>query len=129
MHASFVSASLIGLSTLASAVPFSFANDPTGEGFPTPNAQQLVQVEAQAHGSIPNGPSPSSVKDNTVTSLQLIAFNEIFETAFFTSAIQNITNNVQGYAIPNGAYRYAVLEGLTAIRAQEELVNTSNLNH
>ncbi|TVY12952.1 hypothetical protein LARI1_G008979 [Lachnellula arida] len=122
MHVSFA-ASLIGLSclsTLTSAVPFSFANDPTGEGYPTPNAQQLVQIETQAHGSIPNGPSPSSVSNDTVTSLQLIAFNEIFETAFFTSAIENITNNVEGYVF-NEAEKDGILADLTTIRAQEEL--------
>ncbi|TVY46559.1 hypothetical protein LOCC1_G005761 [Lachnellula occidentalis] len=124
MHVSFASVSLVGLSclsNLASAAPFSFADDPTGEGYPTPSPQQLMQIELQAHGSLPNGPSPASVKPDTVTSLQLIAFNEIFETAFFSSAIQNITNNVEGYVIPNGTYRDAVLEGLVAIRAQEEL--------
>jgi hypothetical protein len=126
MHSSFASASLVGLSclsALSSASPFSFANNPLGNGFPTPNPQQLMAIEAQSHGSIPNGPSPSAVKNNTVTSLQLIAFNEIFEVAFFSSAINNITNNVQGFAIPNGTYKDAVLEGLTAIRAQEELVS------
>ncbi|TVY55519.1 hypothetical protein LCER1_G004277 [Lachnellula cervina] len=123
MHVSFASASLIGLSclsTLTSAVPFSFANDPTGEGYPTPNAQQVVQIETQAHGSLPNGPSPSSVSSDTVTSLQLIAFNEIFETAFFSSLIQNVTNNVPGYGF-NATYQDPIVETLTVIRAQEEL--------
>ncbi|TVY42810.1 hypothetical protein LSUB1_G002213 [Lachnellula subtilissima] len=126
MHVSLASVTLTGLSclsALALAVPtnFSFADDPTGEGFPSPNAQQLMAIEAQAQGSLPNGPSPSSVKNNTVTSLQLIAFNEIFETAFFTSLIQNITNNVTGYAIANSTLKNGYLEALVAIRAQEEL--------
>lgn len=128
MHA--ISTSLLSITcllTLTSAVPFSFANNPLNNNFPTPNAEQQQALFAQAHGSLPNTPSPSSVNPNTVTSLQLIAFNEIFEVAFFTELIQNITNNVEGYEILNTSQRDQALTGLLAILAQEEVVSTSEV--
>ncbi|KAL5398175.1 hypothetical protein PMIN03_012805 [Paraphaeosphaeria minitans] len=51
--------------------------------------------------------------------MTLIAFNELFEVAFFFELVQNITNNVVGYDLGEG--REEILEDLTVILAVEEL--------
>jgi len=56
-----------------------------------------------------------------MTSLELIAFNELFEVAFFTDLIYNITNNVPGYEVGGNGVQQFVLNALTAVQAQEEL--------
>ncbi|VUC22092.1 unnamed protein product, partial [Clonostachys rosea] len=90
---------------------------PNTNGFPNPSPDQITLIEQLAKGKLPDGATPTSLKANTATALQLIAFNELFETAFFNSLISNITNGVDGYQdAPNGA-----LEILTAVLAQEEL--------
>ncbi|KAF4628894.1 hypothetical protein G7Y89_g9257 [Cudoniella acicularis] len=139
MHSSFTSiasASLIGLSclsTLASAAPFSYGGNPLGNNFPTPNADQIKAIETTAHGSLPIPPAATgapapSLKNDTITSLQLIAFNELFEVAFFTDLLKNITTNMSGYTIPNAKKRQTVINNLVAIQAQEELhaLNANN---
>jgi len=118
---------LIGLSCLSavvSAAPFSFGNNPVGNGFPTVAnpSSQLTTIEAAAHGSLPNGPPPPSAPSaNSLTSLKLIAFNELFEVAFFTDLIANITNNVAGYTFRTNHAKQSVLTKLAAIQAQEQL--------
>lgn len=78
--------------------------------------------QVQAHGTLPNGGLPTSLTDAGKTIFSLIAFNEIFEVAFFTSLIQNITNNVPGFEISgSSAVTNLVIEALTAVQAQEEL--------
>ena len=51
----------------------------------------------------------------------MVAFGEIFEVAFFTSLVQNITDNVPGFEITSAAVKNFVLEALTVVIAQEEL--------
>lgn len=77
------------LSTIASAAPFSF---PLSNGFPTVanSSSQLTAIEQQAHGTLPNGPPPPSITADTLTSLELIAFNELFEVAYFTELLFNV---------------------------------------
>jgi hypothetical protein len=133
MHSSIVSAaSLIGLSCLSvvSAAPFTFANNPLGNGFPVISAgsPQQTAIEIQAHGSLSNAPPPPKVQPDTLTSLRLIAFNEITEVAYFTELISNITNNVEGYEIKHEGARDFILKALVAIQAQEE-VHTLNANN
>jgi hypothetical protein len=123
MVSSLTKVSLVGLSclsTLVSAAPFTF---PLANGFPniTNPSTQLTIIEDKAHGSLPNGGPPANITDNTVTSLQLIAFNEIFEVAFFTELINNITSNADGYRIQDGFARSFILKTLIAVQAQEEL--------
>jgi hypothetical protein len=110
-----------------SAAPFSFPLDNTFPNITAPS-EQLTSIQDQAHGSLPNGSPPANIADNTATSLQLIAFNEIWEVAFFTDLISNITNNVAGYRIQDGATRRFVLDTLIAVQAQEELhaLNANN---
>lgn len=120
--------SLVGLaclSSVVSAAPFSF---PLANGFPDVPSKQVAAVQDQAHGSLPNGGPPASITPDTLTSLQLIAFNELFEVAFFTELITNITSNLDGYRIQDGATRSFILQTLTAVQAQEELhaLNANN---
>lgn len=138
MHSSIVSAaSLIGLSCLSvvSALPFTYTNNPVGNGFPVISAgsPQQTAIEIQAHGSLSNAPPPpTKPQPDSLTSLRLIAFNELFEVAFFTELIANITNNVAGYEIRHQGARDFILKALVAVQAQEELhaLNANNaLNH
>lgn len=135
MHSSIVSAvSLIGLSCLSvvSALPFTYNNNPLNNGFPTvaKGSSQLLAIEEQAHGSLSNAPPPpASPQPDSLTSLRLIAFNELFEVAFFTELLFNITNNVDGYEIHHQGARDAIVRALTAVQAQEELhaLNANNV--
>ena len=113
-----------GGSSGSGAVTFPLLN-----GFPNidnPSAA-LSAINQQAHGTLPNGPPPASVQPDDVTSFRLIAFNEIFETFYFTELVQNITNNVPGYEFQDQGLKKQVLDALTAIVAQEEL-HTLNAN-
>ncbi|KXS93401.1 hypothetical protein AC579_10230 [Pseudocercospora musae] len=92
---------------------------PLSNGFPNLSPDALKAVEQQAHGTLPNGPLPSSIQDATAATFQLIAFNELFEVAFFTSLINTITSSV--YDVGHGAAQQIVLNALTAVQAQEEL--------
>lgn len=100
--------------------PFEF---PLNNGFPniTNPSEELNDIEDQAHGTLPNGPPPPSITEDTKTSLRLIAFNEIFEVAFFTDLIYNITNHVEGYDLGRRGIESFILKTLTAVQAQEEL--------
>ncbi|CAL3970233.1 hypothetical protein PZA11_006493 [Diplocarpon coronariae] len=114
---------LLGLSyvALSAAAPFTFGSNPVGNDFPNPSAPQVLDIQRQAHGSLPNGAPPARVADDTLTSLRLVAFNEMFEVAYFTSLLNNITTNATGYTFANPADRASALAALTAVQAQEEL--------
>lgn len=99
-------------------MPFKF---PLANGFPNLTDAALKQVEIVAQGTLPNGGLPSNVSASGLTSFRVIAFNEIFEVAFFTSLIQNITNNVPGYQLKDNDFRDFTLRALNAVQAQEEL--------
>lgn len=122
MHFTIIVLALSCLSVV-SALPFTYSNNPLNNGFPniTPGSQQQLNIETQAHGSLPNGPPPAPPKDDSLTSLQLIAFNEIFEVAFFTELLSNVTNNVDGYRIYHPGTRDYIVKALRAVQAQEEL--------
>ena len=59
--------------------------------------EQIAQIEKGAGGSLPNGPLPANLQSAGVTTLKLIALNENFEVAYFTSLLHNITEEVPGY--------------------------------
>lgn len=108
-----------------SAAPFSFNDNPIGNGFPmiVNPSSQLTAVSIAALGSLPNlPPPPNAPSADSLTSLRLIAFNELFEVAFFTELLSNITNNVMGYEIGGGEdARTFMINALTAVQSQEEL--------
>ena len=99
---------------------FSF---PLENGFPNikPGSWELKAIEKQAHGTLPNGALPTKISDTSAAVFSLIAGQEIFEVAYFTSLIHNITNKVPGYEIGSKAARTVILNALTAVQAQEEL--------
>lgn len=130
MH-SILIASLAGLSCLSSVVSAApFNKFPLSNGFPNVAnpSDQLTKIEQLAHGSLPNGAPPAAVSDDTLTSLRLIAFNELFEVAFFTELLTNITSKVPGYNnIGDDRTVDFIVNALTAVQAQEEL-HTLNAN-
>lgn len=69
----------------------------SSDGFPNPSLAQLAAIEKEAGGALPNGALPTSLKDAAVTTLNLLANNELFEAAFFSELLANITNSVAGY--------------------------------
>ncbi|UZJ54075.1 hypothetical protein CBS101457_003395 [Exobasidium rhododendri] len=108
--------SLLLLAGAVAAAPFSLPN-----GFPNPSASALKQISLEAGGTLPNTALPTTLKADAIQSLQVIATNEIFETAFFSSLLDNVTNSVQGYTDFGSFDKSYVVQSLTAIRAQEEL--------
>lgn len=84
--------------SVAIAAPFSF---PLANGFPNLNSTAMAQVFKLAGGTLPNGALPSSLTPAAVQALQLIAANELFEVAYFTELVANITNKVPGYQVGN----------------------------
>ncbi|KAF2238211.1 hypothetical protein EV356DRAFT_529211 [Viridothelium virens] len=141
MHSSIASAALIGLSyfssLVASAPPaprpdiFKF---PLANNFPTPNQAAIKEIQEQAHGTLPiapaNPPPSTPVSDEGLSNLRLIAFNEIFEVAYFTQLLYNVTQNYTNYQEKdfNGQSRQYIIDQLTATIAQEELhaLNANN---
>jgi len=102
----------------SSQEPFKF---PLSNGFPDVSADVLRDIEEAAHGTLPNGDLPSEINDTSATVFELIAFNEMFEVAFFTSLLDNITENVDGFQIESRVLRNFVIDTITAVQAQEEL--------
>lgn len=94
------------------AAPFSLPN-----GFPKPSPQSLLSIQKEAGGTLPNTPLPTQLKADAMQDLQVIAVNEIFETAYFTSLLDNITNNVDGYTDFDGLSKEYVVQSLQTIRA------------
>ncbi|GAB7352301.1 hypothetical protein MBLNU459_g2754t1 [Dothideomycetes sp. NU459] len=100
---------------LAAAAPFSF---PLANGFPNLNSSAIAAVYKLAGGTLPNGALPKTIKASGVQTLQLIAANEIFEVAFFTELLSNITSGVAGYEAGNTDY---IMNTLQAVVAQEQV--------
>lgn len=92
-------------------------DDDLPDGMPNPSPSELKEIEQNAHGTLPNGPPPPVISDLGIVNLKLIAFNELFEVAFFDELITNITDNVEGYTFPDEDSRKFVLEALRAILA------------
>lgn len=95
--------------SLVAAAPFSY---PLANGFPNLNSTATQQVFKLAGGTLPNGALPTSLKAAGVQNLQLIAANELFETAYFTELLANITGKVAGSQVENYDY---VVDTLTAV--------------
>jgi hypothetical protein len=121
---------LVGLSCLAvvSAAPFSFDNNPLGNHFPTPSAGELAAIETQALGSIPSGnPPPPPPKADTLTSLRLIAFNELWEVAYFKQVLDHIESRDPGFWDDSQDMQF-IQNTVAANFAQEEIhaINANN---
>ena len=88
---------------------------PTNNGFPNPNDQQKLAIAKQAGGLLPNGPPHATLGAGSTTALQLIAFNEIFETAYFSSLLQNVSDGAEGYRARNKAELVNVFKTIRAV--------------
>jgi hypothetical protein len=127
----FVTASLAGFLclTAVTAAPFSYANSSLSNSFPNFNASQIESIERKAHGTIPThfstlpGSVGSPLSLETLISLEFIAFEDLFEVAFFTELIANITTRVPGYTFELGDAidRDYILKSFNSILAQEEV--------
>ncbi|KUI65170.1 hypothetical protein VM1G_00057 [Cytospora mali] len=117
---STTTAALAGLSLAAPSVRRSYSA-PTDDGFPNPNATQLAIIGQKADGQLSNAPPPSKLANSSLTAFQLIAFNENFEVAYFSSLVENITNYVPGYVVATPEKRDELLSILNTVKAQEEL--------
>ena len=84
---------------------------------PNPSPSELEQIELNAHGTLPNTPPPKGISALGITNLKLIAFNELFEVAFFHQLITNITEGVMGYRFSDEDDYNFVLNGLKVILA------------
>ncbi|TKA83652.1 hypothetical protein B0A55_00445 [Friedmanniomyces simplex] len=104
----------------AGQTPFKF---PLSNGFPNVSNDTLRQIEQTAQGTLPNGPPVTHLNTTSITIFELIAFNELFEVAFFSSLINNITSNYEGFGIGSSVLKDFVLKSLDAVLAQEELHN------
>ncbi|KAI8715746.1 hypothetical protein NCS52_01082900 [Fusarium sp. LHS14.1] len=113
----FAAAGIVG-SAVAGALPRGFSI-PSGNGFPNPNAQQEQKISLQAGGKLPGGPLPTQLGPGSTIAFQLIAFNELFETAFFSSLLYNISNSVKGFEVPKDN-RYEAENVIKTVLAQEE---------
>ncbi|KAL9006299.1 MAG: hypothetical protein Q9188_000956 [Gyalolechia gomerana] len=119
-----LSAAVTGV--LAAPTPFHF---PTPDGFPNPSPAQLAQIQQGAGGTLSNSFLPASLKSGAITALELLANNELFEVAFFTELLTNITTDVPGY----DAASTSPLDRAYLIKAISTIVNvcipTSYLAH
>ncbi|KGO52063.1 hypothetical protein PEX1_083660 [Penicillium expansum] len=113
---------LLGVVYLAFAAPFpNVSTHPLPDGMPNPSPSELETIELNAHGTLPNGPPPVGISEGGIINLKLVAFNELFEVAFFHQLITNITDKVLGYRFTDEEDYDFVLKGLKVILAQEEL--------
>ncbi|KAI7785952.1 late sexual development protein [Diaporthe eres] len=119
---------LAGATIAAPTIPRSY-NIPAGDGFPNPSSEQLATIQQKAGGQLSNAPPPSKLASSSLTAFQLIAFNENFEVAYFSSLIDNITNNTPGFQLDDHKKRVELLSILEAVKAQEELhaINAKNV--
>ncbi|KAH0343986.1 hypothetical protein KCU81_g5005, partial [Aureobasidium melanogenum] len=91
-------------------------------GFPNLSPSALADVNNAAHGTLSNASAGNiSFPADSLTNFQLIAFNELFEVAFFTSLLTNITTGVPGFEIPAHLNSLYIIDTLIAVQAQEEL--------
>ncbi|KAI9728757.1 MAG: hypothetical protein M1828_002863 [Chrysothrix sp. TS-e1954] len=107
------------LSAVASAAPFTY---PLSNGFPKLSSARLNEIQFVSGGPLPNGPLPAHASGDAILDLQLLAFNELHEVAFFTQLIENITNLVPGFEVPvTPLGAQPLLNILEASQAQEEM--------
>ncbi|KAF3384410.1 hypothetical protein F1880_002382 [Penicillium rolfsii] len=116
-----ITVALSSLALFAAAAPAPLGKNPLPDGMPSPSPQQVKLIQQAAHGTLPNGPPPPSISSEGFVNLKLIAFNELFEVAFFNELINNITNKIEGYDMEEEEDHVQVLDALKAILAQEEL--------
>jgi hypothetical protein len=105
-----------GPSFVSAPSPVNQNDFPLPDGFPNPDESQLELIERQAFGTLPNASLPANVSMDSLTSLQLIAFNELFEVAYFTELLFNLTNSVEGYEISDSGRRDFIISNIIAVK-------------
>lgn len=122
MRFSLSAAAVVGIaSLLVSAVPTVNQRGTDGnvfpleDGFPKPSADQLNQIQKNAFGTLSNAPPPPSLSPDGITNLQLVAFNELHEVAFFNQLIHNITTGVPGYDVKDKDFVLKTLKAILAV--------------
>jgi hypothetical protein len=115
MRIAGITIALSSLALFATAAPTGKSQMP--DGMPDPSPSELRLIEQAAHGTLPNSPPPPVISSGGIVNLQLIAFNELFEVAFFNELIHNITNGVEGFDIDKVEANVNVLDVLKAILA------------
>ncbi|ESZ93289.1 hypothetical protein SBOR_6327 [Sclerotinia borealis F-4128] len=122
MHTSNLLIGISSLSTLIVAAPFSVKNDFLAAVTAT-NTGPLLAIQTAAHGSLSNIPPPPALVggDDSLTNFKLVAFNELFEVAFFEELVFNISTNVMGYTFGSQDDKDEALTNINAIVAQEKL--------
>ena len=110
----FTSAALLG-STYAGVIHKRGYYVPTNDGFPSPDDAQTYDIESVAGGKLPGGPLPTKLGPNSQTAFQLIAFNELFETSYFSSLLNNVTEGVSGYETKDKDAIIKVLKTVLAV--------------
>lgn len=91
---------------------------PLKNGFPDPSNDELLNIEKKAYGTLPNW-AASDASEEGIINLQLIAFNELLEVAFFSELLHNVTEKAPGYDLGYG--QEYVLDTLKTIVAQEQI--------
>ncbi|KAL1890293.1 hypothetical protein Sste5346_008295 [Sporothrix stenoceras] len=111
------------------ALAYPAASQLPADGFPSPSADQLKDINTKADGTLSTAPPPPALNASSIPIFQLIDFNENFEVAFFNSLIYNITNDVSGFQVPFGSEKASILNVLNTVLAQEELhaINAANV--
>lgn len=125
MHANIIYLAVCGLTALSTAAPIERRSNNNNlvdefeniDSFPTPSAQQLLDTEQRAHGTLSNSTPPASVDPDTILSLQIIAGEEQFEAAFFQQLLTNVTNEETGFEFDHKEERELAIDALTAIVA------------
>src|SRR5436190_19066496 len=124
MRFSLSTATVVGITSLlvsAAPAPNERRADgnifPLENGFPKPNADQLNQIQKDAFGTLSNAPPPATLSPDGIVNLQLVAFNELHEVAFFSQLVQNITNSVPGFELHDRKEKDFVLKTLKGILA------------
>lgn len=107
---------LAGVTIAAPTIPRSY-NIPSSDGFPNPSPEQLATIQQEAGGQLPNAPPPPTLASSSLTAFQLITFNENFEVAFFSSLIDNVTNNAPGFKLDDEKKKADLLSILEAVKA------------
>lgn len=87
------------------------------DGLPYPSPSELKLIEQNAQGTLPNGPPPPVISNRGILNLQLVAFNELFEVAFFGELLTNVTEDIEGYHFQDSGDRDFVIKSLRAILA------------
>ena len=116
----------VALAAMAMASPVKMARPvrmprsfgvPTNNGFPNPQQNQLQSIFRAAGGTLSNAPPPPRLANSSLTAFQVIAAQEQFESAFFSSLIANITSFAPGYEIPSSSTREQLLGILGTVLA------------